>query len=358
MRDGVRPMRTVALILAAAFMLAGAASAQQAPPAQPTTPPANFTPPVMIQSPTEAEMMAMYPPDALSQGVVGHISTICLIGADGVARDCTVESATPQGWGFDEAGLRVARSLRYEPAQREGRPTPVRIRRGVQFRPDERGSPLDHLTAEMRAMVVDWPLPETPAWDESPTATDVWTAFPAAARDAGVAKGRAVLSCRANPDRTLACEPHAESQANLGFAETALMLSRRFRIADYETAFVAAHATTPFLLPVNFGFNSTEEPLSTVYSGARPIHLQAPPDMTRNAYPERARLANTAGEVDMLCTLTTAVPQCTLEREEPAGWEFGSRVTEVFANASPLPADQMNLLPGDQLRITVHFQPQ
>lgn len=347
-------MRIAALILAAAFMLAGAASAQQTPAPPPA---ANFTPPRLIHQPDADAMMALYPPHALAQGVIGRISTVCLIGADGVARDCVAESVNTQGWGFEEAALHVSRSLRYEPAQRDGRATPVRIRRGILFRiPAANDHPYEDVP--FADEVLDWPLADLPSWDDAPPLADVNTAFPQAAREQGVQRGRGVLACRANDDRTLACDLQSETPANLGFGPAALSLSRRFRISEFDADYATAHRTAPFTLAINFGFRPEEEPVSTLYHGIGVFRLLAPAHIAASVYPAKARTAHASGEATTICVLTDANLHCRLQSEEPQGFGFGEAALAAMAAAPPLPASDMDLMPGDEIRFTFRFRPE
>ncbi len=68
------------------------------------------------------EYMAVYPSQALQQGVSGVVSTECLVQADQRVA-CVVREETPQGFGFAEAALALSASLRVAPTASTGQPT-------------------------------------------------------------------------------------------------------------------------------------------------------------------------------------------------------------------------------------------
>jgi len=58
--------------------------------------------------PTPGEILRVYPPKALAQGVIGDVTLLCVLDREGRFTQCQVESESPPGWGFGEAGLKVA----------------------------------------------------------------------------------------------------------------------------------------------------------------------------------------------------------------------------------------------------------
>ncbi|MBS0298219.1 MAG: TonB family protein [Proteobacteria bacterium] len=58
--------------------------------------------------PTPGEILRVYPPKALAQGVIGDVTLLCVLDASGYFTHCAVETETPPEWGFGEAGLKVA----------------------------------------------------------------------------------------------------------------------------------------------------------------------------------------------------------------------------------------------------------
>jgi protein TonB len=65
------------------------------------------------------DLAAYYPPRALARNIEGAVRLNCLVRTSGLL-ECAVTSETPQGWGFGEAALRIARAHRMAPATRDG----------------------------------------------------------------------------------------------------------------------------------------------------------------------------------------------------------------------------------------------
>lgn len=79
------------------------------------------TGPRNLRRPAMRELRAYHPPAALSAGVAGVVTLRCRISRDTRLEQCSVVSATPDGYGFAEAGLRAARDLyRFRPATLDG----------------------------------------------------------------------------------------------------------------------------------------------------------------------------------------------------------------------------------------------
>lgn len=68
------------------------------------------------------EYMAVYPSQALQQGVNGVVETECLVQADHRVA-CVVREETPSGFGFADAALALSGSLRVAPQAVSGEPT-------------------------------------------------------------------------------------------------------------------------------------------------------------------------------------------------------------------------------------------
>lgn len=102
------------------------------PPAPPT--PQVLTGVTWLEQPNARDYARYYPERALERGQEGRVQLDCLVSADGRIA-CTVTSEDPQGWGFGDASLRVARHFRLAPATVDGRPTSGgRIRRTIVWR--------------------------------------------------------------------------------------------------------------------------------------------------------------------------------------------------------------------------------
>ena len=91
-----------AAAIAALMALASPASAQQ------------FT-----TTPTAEDFAREYPPTAREAGLSGNAEIRCRANRDGELTRCRVESETPAGAGFGEAGLRMMQYFRVPPPEPE-----------------------------------------------------------------------------------------------------------------------------------------------------------------------------------------------------------------------------------------------
>ena len=68
--------------------------------------------PIWLQRPTAQELARLYPDQAQRAGVGGDVIVDCLVAASGELRACEVVSETPEGHGFAEAAMNLARRYR------------------------------------------------------------------------------------------------------------------------------------------------------------------------------------------------------------------------------------------------------
>ena len=104
------------------------ATAAAGPPAPPTGTPAARHPepgrgPVLIRPP---DMESFYPLRARRRGITGETRFRITIDRAGTVTDVDILQSTPAGV-FDAAARRLARSLRFRPARRDGRPVRCRV---------------------------------------------------------------------------------------------------------------------------------------------------------------------------------------------------------------------------------------
>ncbi|WP_395647560.1 energy transducer TonB [Terricaulis sp.] len=90
------------------------------PPAPPTL--SVLTNPFWVERPDAGDFARNYPQRALDENVDGRAILDCLVAPDGRLA-CMVVTEEPEGYGFGEASLRVARSFRMAPLTRDGAPT-------------------------------------------------------------------------------------------------------------------------------------------------------------------------------------------------------------------------------------------
>src|ERR1700704_5667471 len=123
MTDQARQSLFAAGLAAATFSLAGPAAAEGLSPLEPPKTPASIQAPKLKSDPG-----AIYPEQALRERFFQTVTVplVLDIDANGAVAGATVE--TPQGHGFDEAAQLAATRLVFDPALRDGKPTPARIR--------------------------------------------------------------------------------------------------------------------------------------------------------------------------------------------------------------------------------------
>lgn len=95
----------------------------------PVSPPVEATPaPTQIvganwtKKPGAREFDRYYPTRASEREKEGRVVLNCVVDAGG-AISCTVASETPEGWGFGEAAIQIAKSFRMAPKTINGEPT-------------------------------------------------------------------------------------------------------------------------------------------------------------------------------------------------------------------------------------------
>lgn len=101
-------------------------------------PPADVTEveraPRLLRQPTSLELRALYPEAARREGIEGDVRLELLVDERGEVAEARLLQRA--GHGFDEVAPDAARRIRFEPAQRGGRPVAVRIQWTLKFRLD------------------------------------------------------------------------------------------------------------------------------------------------------------------------------------------------------------------------------
>jgi TonB family protein len=82
-------------------------------------------PPVIVPPKLDQFVEAVYPPEALEQGLSARVEIEMVVGVDGRVSDLRVKA--PAGHGFDEAALAAAQQLTFHPATRDGAPVAARV---------------------------------------------------------------------------------------------------------------------------------------------------------------------------------------------------------------------------------------
>ena len=182
---------------------------------------ANYlTTPDWIAAPTLAQVAAAYPAAALRGGQAGRATLDCEVTDEGTLRACSVADEAPVGFG--RAALALSRWFRVPPVKdAEGALVKnVRVRVPVTFSPAA-------ATGEARIA--------KPEWGRLPDAAAVDSVYPPAAK-AAKAAGAVTLECRVAPGGGLTgCSVLRETPGDLGFGQSALELSRHFRMRAWTS---------------------------------------------------------------------------------------------------------------------------
>jgi len=119
-------------VAASLFAIRAPARAQVTDQSQMMAPPA---PPVVTMPVVKNDRGAAYPKQALDEGVAAPADVQLLLDVDVNGRVTRAVVDTPAGHGFDEAAQAAAQALEFEPATRDGKPVPSRIRYLFRFVP-------------------------------------------------------------------------------------------------------------------------------------------------------------------------------------------------------------------------------
>lgn len=113
-----RSARLLFVIAASTLCLTGCATPTRSDVDVRMHPVINGGPVRWLQIPTDADMLDVYPRDALSAGMDGHVRMICVMTAAGTLTDCGAASETPPGQGFGAAAARLGHLFRFDAADR------------------------------------------------------------------------------------------------------------------------------------------------------------------------------------------------------------------------------------------------
>lgn len=196
-----------------------------------------------------------YPPLLRDAGVQGMVQVALVVGADGSVRDARLEQTSHDAFGAPALG--VARTMRFTPAQRDGRAVPVRLSLPIAFQLLAGGEQLHKGLEPLPPMRPPAPSDEVPlsAVDQLPALTNaaeisqlLQTRYPPLLRDAGMT-GVVQVQVVVAPDGTVRSASVESATHELFAAPAAAVAARmRFRPAMKDGRPVA----TRLIIPIAF----------------------------------------------------------------------------------------------------------
>jgi TonB family protein len=333
------------------------AVASASSPASPTVSPtvsAAPAPPAAVQPPAAVITVAgdygavrngaptIWPSLAYQTGAPGQVRLSCLIDVHGLAERCQVASETPKGKGFGRAALELRPTLKLPPASGpDGAPTRAVMAIEVDFK-----APGNFYTgSENQVTLPGMPLPlhrvtmlDSPIWARAASFEDLARAYPA---KGGGAEGYAVAQCRVETSgRLTTCSIVKESPENRGFADAALSLVGKFKVAPQMAVsrhFAPLWVDLPIRLPPPREVAERTVTAPTWISG---VDLQATPKVFP---PEAVAAGVDTGRGVARCVVGDdgGLTQCAPESAQPSGLGFSEAAAKLAATL------KMNLWSAD-----------
>jgi TonB family protein len=194
------------------------------------------------RKPTPADLLAVWPKQALSRGVSGEATVGCLVNPQGALFDCLVRAEHPAGESFGAAALALTPQFLMKPATRAGQPVVSEVVIPINFKTFGAAQVSANARKTADASMI---------WAQAPGLAEVAAAYPPRARDRKLG-GRAVLYCSFTVEGALRdCTTLAEDPRGDGFAAAARQLAHDFR-AFPETADGKGLRSASVQLPVSF----------------------------------------------------------------------------------------------------------
>lgn len=172
-------------------------------------------------APSYAEVAAAYPEEAKAKMVGGRVTLNCSFKAEGRLAGCETVNEEPERLGFAKAAKTLYGSFVGPAVLPDGTKTAGMLTQISFTFATEMLDPSRRVVGK-------------PVWAAMPSGSDFARAYPEAAKQAGLATGRAVLLCDiAAGGRLSACSAESEEPAGMGFGDAALALSGGFRLQPW-----------------------------------------------------------------------------------------------------------------------------
>ncbi len=293
-----------------------------------------------LKKPNGSDLNAVWPKKALETGASGSARLHCFVTVAGLLTACEVRSETPPGYGFGAAALLLSPSFLFKPATHNGVPVVSSVTIPIDF-----SNPSARSVSGTDMSVIPW-YP----WLKAPSAAEVQAAYPAEAA-AKAPHGHVVIRCGFKRDATLtSCETVTEAPLGLGFARSAMALSKRFQ--GLPGVLTPKKLDTTYInLAIDFAPPNTPARYINEPDWTRTLN----PAHTAALFPAKAADAKRLkGQATVDCVIDDAggLTQCQVAREAPTGLDFGlSAITAAQAMRVNLWTRDGAPTPGAHIRL-------
>ena len=131
-----------------------------------------FVPPEWVAKPSWEDLQAVWPRDALKDGIDGRVVLSCTVTTLGLLEACTVREETPPGEGYAAAALLLTPSFVLKPATQNGKPVQTTIGVPVSF---------ETYGATRASDLQSAPMVTEPVWEKAPSFAEMAAAWPSGA---------------------------------------------------------------------------------------------------------------------------------------------------------------------------------
>ncbi|MGZ3273659.1 MAG: TonB family protein [Caulobacteraceae bacterium] len=354
-------MRVLSIVIGAALALANSTQSFAQTPK-------NDTNPDWLKKPTLDDLMAVFPSQALKQGVSGKAIIKCIVQTTGLTRACSVVKEDRPGLGFGPAAVVLSRTFLFKPAMRDGQPVEAEVTVPINFKTygkvDDEGSVASDsggASRIQRSTPTSTTVLGAAIWSKTPTMTRILSEIDKKVGDK-FANGQVVLQCRLDKKtgKLSGCIVGNASPGMAQFSGVAKSLSADFQ-AD-PTALESFKGN--LVINLAFAFPDMSSPEWSKRYLTHPTWTRTiSPDVDKATFPEaaaKAGLKTGSATVDCVVRADGVLSQCEVVRESTPDVGFGEmakRIAETFA-ANPwdddgLPVDGAHV----RMPVTMNYEP-
>lgn len=299
------------------------------------------TPAAWLKKPTQAQLWAAFPPNALKSAQAGSAVLECQVTAEGAVVDCTVVSETPAGLGFGVAAVGLTSEFQMRPAMKDGRPVGSTVRFPINFE-----------AAPPKATSIVTTLLSKVVWAQAPTLQEVLAAYPADAQ-ARQLGGRATLDCKfAGAGKLMSCLVIEETPRRSGFGRAAQKLSAAFVGPSQFEGRSTRNMRVQF--PIVFAPQAGEPP---PVSDPRWLRTPSLAEFAQASTPAPAGVEIAVG-LDCEVIAGGRLQGCRTTAESPAGRGYGEAALKLSPQMQvALWTDEGRPTVGSRVRATLKYGP-